>query len=91
MYFYFGTTFTSPTYVSIPPGIVLRCPGCRRRAWGQGSPPGPSACQSRGAPGPARQWASRPRPEPASSQAGQWLPTEGPTSNGLNNGSRMDD
>jgi len=64
-------------YVSTLPATALRCRGCRHRAGAPGSPLCPSACRSKGVPGPVPQWASRLHPEPVSSQAGQWLQQKG--------------
>lgn len=60
-------------YVSIRPGTMWRCHGCHHMALAQESHLGLLSCRSTGVPEPARQWASRLHPEPASSPAGRYL------------------
>ena len=61
------------TYASTHPGTVWRCHGCHHMAKAQESHRGLSGCRNTGAPELVQPWASRLRPEPASSPAGRYL------------------
>lgn len=60
-------------YASTHPGTGWRCHGCHRMVQAAVSLLGPLGCRNMGAPELVQLWVSRPRPEPASSPAGQYL------------------